>query len=77
VVGRVRTPLEGDGCAIDVPWRGVEVSLGLSRAEAEELQARADGVGLSVDETVTVVIVSILRSADPSDLRSDRQGTTG
>lgn len=62
---------------MDVPWRGVEVCLRLSRAEAAELQARADGVGLSVDETVTAVIVNILRSADPSDREPDRRDRAG
>ena len=62
---------------MDVPWRGVEVSLRLSRAEAAELRARADDAGISVDEAVTAVIVSILESADLSDPEPGRQGGTG
>jgi len=62
VDGNGRTPLEIDGCAIDVPWRLISISLGLSPTDAAELEVRAERAGLSVDEAVTAIVTSVLRS---------------
>jgi hypothetical protein len=60
-----RTPMEEYGCAINAPWGALTLSIALPEAVTATLESRASESGMTVDEAVAALVMSIFDESDP------------